>query len=170
MGVHAAPHLDPVTLTGLSGHGSANEATDPLAAPFVEGARARDVADFCEASGIPAVMIDRTGHVLYATKAAGTYLGAKIRVESGHLTGVSDEIDRPLQDILSRTLGAAAGNKLRRRAAALPVDSEGESLTVTAIDYPSDSPYQLLKAVLVLHEGDEGKPAAARLMRHLKAH
>ena len=139
---------------------------DEIAEPIRAGARARAVAERCEASHTAAVLLDRTGHALYVSAAAAARLGRDVTVVDGVLQAASADQDASLQALLAEALRAevSPGEVLSRRIVG---GDDSAGFTVSIVDFVDESPYQLLKAVLVL--GEESVAATSLLVNGVSA-
>jgi hypothetical protein len=148
MGAHPFTQLDPVTSAGLCLGSDVAIERDPVAAPFLEGARARAIADLCDRLLLPALLLERTGQVLLESRHAKPYLQGAVRLEQGRLRAAIRSAERPLMLALRRALDESPTTPCPIR---VRVDA---SLILLAYRYRNESPYQLVKGVIVL-TGDE---------------
>jgi hypothetical protein len=97
------------------------------------------------------VLIDAAGAVLHVGAGAAARMGATIAVASRHLVGADPTSNRALQDVVAAALAGKA------KTVELEVAAAGGGLSVRAIPMPRgwESPYQLMKAVIVF--GDAPK-------------
>ena len=159
------PTVDQVVLEGLS-RGLPALQSDDLVAPFAEGAKARHIVDLCAALGLPAVFLDGTGRVFHMGALAGGMMRPTVAVRSGHLIAANPGANDRVQDTVSKALCAMGGQATRRTVSIR--ESGRQPLHLIAIDYPSQSPAQLLKVVVVVTRDPLGTRAdVATLTRHL---
>jgi hypothetical protein len=139
---------------------------DEIAEPIRAGVRARAVAERCEASHTAAVLLDSAGHALYVSTAAAARLGRDVTVVDGALQAISVDGNRLLQTLLAEALRAdvSPGEVLSRRIAG---GDDSAGVTVSIVDFVDESPYQQLKAVLVL--GEDSVAATSLLVNGVSA-
>lgn len=124
----------------------------PLA-PLLAGARARGVADGLEWMGLAAVLLDDRGEVLHVNPGAVELMGEHLYLADGRLKAKT-----LLADL---ALGEAVRGALIEGVTKRAMAPEGEGVGAICIEVSpmpvDDDPFQLLRAVAILHRISDGR-------------
>lgn len=150
-------------LLGQPGQG--NLPAQAQMAAVLAGARARGVADTLDLLGIAAILVDADGIALHVNRLAGTFMGAGLGICARQLVAATYDDNARLQQALDWVLANGGAKSLRL---ANETSVNGVTVQVLAMPPTADDSFQLLKAVILLEQGNGscGELAlATRLMR-----
>lgn len=151
--------LDPVVIRGLSGNRRRIPAQDTLVTPFSEGAKARAIVDFCAREGLAAYFLDAGGRVIVANAAASAIGSDGLSIEWGEFRAKDENTDFALKAAVAT---AVAGGAMKRSPGTVEIrDGSGASVFLTCLRYQNASPFQKLKAVVLIGR-DRAVPLAKR--------
>lgn len=134
-------------------------AADEVLGPVMAGAFARGVAETLELLGIPALFLDRSGEVLFASRAVEPLLQGPLRLHTRHLVAEHAGDNEVLSDFIAH----AVGNGVNADEAQLP----HAALNLRCLPRtPAWSiPSQLVRAVIIVADpADRRHEAMLRLL------
>ncbi len=141
-GIHAPSQLPAARQPGVAGMLGL---PDSVLQPLLEGARARGLADAFEMMGQGAAFLDGSGVVLHVTSYARACFGGALAVAGGHLVGAGTASNQAIGAIVEAAL---AGDTGAETTVAAPTG--GLRLRAFALQDALNSPYQLMKAVILI--------------------
>lgn len=119
-------------------------------APLLAGAQARGMADLLDMLGHGAILLDRSGKVLFASDRARQMMAGVIAISAGHLAGVDPGARARLDMLLA---AAMAGEPVAELVFSVQ-DNEFERFSVQSLPAPAGPAacLPLLTAVLVVRK------------------
>lgn len=120
------------------------EAPDEMLAPLLAGAFARGVAETLDALGLAGVFLDRSGEVVFISRAAGPLLQGRLRLHMRHIVAEDGADNQALGAFIADAVGAGNGDAALRLAGA---DLDLRRLPRMA---GADLSGQMVRAVLIL--------------------
>lgn len=134
--------------------GSAEGSVDEMLAPVIAGAYARGVAETLDLLGLPGLFLDRSGEVIFASRAAAPLLRGPLRLHMRHLVAEGAEDNRQLATFVADAVGAGSG------AAALHLPGAAVELRCLPRTAGVALPGQLVHAVVLLLDDADPRHAA----------
>jgi hypothetical protein len=136
---------------------TAGEAPDEMLAPLLAGAFARGVAESLDALGLPGLFLDRSGDVIFMSRAAEPLLQGRLRLHMRHLVANGTADNQALGAFIADAVGEGQAE------AALRLAEAGLVLRRLPRSAGSDLAGQMVRAVVLL--ADEAEPRHVALMK-----
>lgn len=133
------------------------EAPDEMLAPLLAGAFARGIAETLDLLGLPGLFLDRSGEVIFMSRAAEPLLQGRLSLHMRHLVATGAADNQALGAFLADAVGEGAGSASLRLAGA------GVELRRLSRTAGSDLAGQMVRAVVLL--ADESEPRHVALMQ-----
>lgn len=134
--------------------GLRREAPDTMLAPLLAGAFARGIAETLDALDLAGLFLDRSGEVIFISRAAEPLLRARLRLHMRHLVADGAADNQALGAFIADAVGAGHGDA-RLRLAGAGLDLRRLPRTAGA-----DMAGQMVRAVVLLVADGDPRHAA----------
>ena len=155
---------EPPQVASLESYGEALGLSGDELAPLMAGARVGGMADAFELLGLAAVFLDCEGSVLHVGTSAGRFFGPNLAIGERRMFAARPQTNAPLQALIASVLANEAGGD----AAILRFGEGMAPLRVHALTVPgaANDPHQLLKAILILDDGNCAQASETAALAH----